>query len=122
MARLLGLSNRPINCEGSQADRVIKKFGGAERLARILAAIGMPLDRTGIHRWRYPRGKRQGRGGFVPITAWPAIMAAARYDGIVLTSEDIDPRTTVMYRDKVRGPTPFPATISVRSKTGKQVG
>jgi hypothetical protein len=82
----------------SQAERIIKKFKNARVLARILCEIGRPKEKSTIYKWTYPRN-RQGSGGLIPTAAWDDILAAARYEGIVITSEDMDPR-----------PMPFPVT------------
>lgn len=86
------------NCEDknelkidTQASRIIAKFGGARRLASILASIGKPRDPSSIYKWAYPKEK-DGTGGLIPTSAWPDIISAARYDGVVLTLEDLDPR------------------------------
>jgi hypothetical protein len=82
----------------SQAERIIKKFKNARVLSRILTEIGRPRDKSTIYKWLYPRN-RQGTGGLVPTKAWDDVLAAARYEGIIITSEDMDPR-----------PLPFPVT------------
>lgn len=77
----------------TQADRVIRRFGGPRALRNALASTGNPKhyrDLASIYRWRYP--KPSGTGGRVPSNAWPGIHAAARLEGIHLTSEDLDPR------------------------------
>lgn len=74
----------------SQADRVITKFGGPRALRNAMASAGHPRDLVSIYRWRYP--KPNGTGGRIPSSAWPGIHAAARLEGIHLTSEDLDPR------------------------------
>lgn len=75
----------------SQSERVIGKFGSAPNLARALLAIGSPKTVTSIYRWVYPKEKG-GTGGLVPPQAWDAIIKAAHYEGIQITSEDFDPR------------------------------
>jgi amino-acid N-acetyltransferase len=75
----------------SQASRLIEKFGGAYKLSKLLGLAGDPRTPATIYRWNYPRS-RGGSDGIVPSNAWPAIMRAARLEGLVLTSDDIDPR------------------------------
>lgn len=75
----------------NQAEKVLHKFGGANRLARIFKQLGIKKNRSSIHRWTYPKDKG-GTGGFIPVSNWPHIIMAARYDGIILTHEDLDPR------------------------------
>lgn len=79
----------------NQAQRIIKKFGNARRLARLLKAIGYNYNPSSIYKWTYPRSPVNGRGGtggIIPADAWPAIKKAAVYDGVVLTLEDIEPK------------------------------
>lgn len=94
----------------SQAERVLRKFGGAacgeeevngrevrggagaRRLSEILEIIGYPKTPASIYRWTYPRS-RGGTGGLIPTSAWPLIHLAARYAGILITAEDRDPGT-----------------------------
>ncbi len=75
----------------NQAEKILHKFGGANRLARIFKQLGINKNRSSIHRWTYPREKG-GTGGFIPASNWGNILMAARYDGIILTTEDLDPR------------------------------
>jgi len=75
----------------SQAERIISKFGGARDLAKALKAIGRERNFATIYKWTYPRGPN-GTGGVIPTAAWPDIMAAARYCGVLITAEDLDPR------------------------------
>ena len=67
----------------TQADRVIKKFGGARRLAEMLEC-----DASTIYKWTYPESK-QGTGGHIPGHALRRIIALARPNGILLTDEDL---------------------------------
>lgn len=73
-----------------QAKRVIDRFGGPRRLARILKAIGRPKDPACIYRWTYPK-ERGGTGGIIPTSAWNDVLFAARVEGILLTVEDLFP-------------------------------
>ena len=50
-----------------------------------------------ISRWELPFDEG-GEGGFVPSHAWPALLSAARLDGLVLSSEDLDPRLSPVYK------------------------
>lgn len=75
----------------SQAERVIRKFGGAKNLSRILLSLGRPRDPATIYRWTYPK-EIGGTDGLIPTAAWPDLLMAARQEGIILTSEEIDPR------------------------------
>lgn len=75
----------------TQARRIFDKFGGELRLVSALQAIGKPRNKCSIYKWDYPRHKG-GTGGLIPTRAWPDIFAAARHEGILITSEDMDPR------------------------------
>ena len=106
-----------FNMGGSQADRVICKFGGPCRLSRIFKAIGRPRSLSSIYLWLYPKSRR-GTGGLIPTQAWDDIFRAARYEGIVITPEDLDPRHNVMFREKGKERA-FPKRINGAKKTEK---
>lgn len=78
--------------EMNQAERLIRRFGGAQRLVSILKAIGHPMRPSAIYKWTYPKEKG-GTGGIIPTRAWPLLMLAARYEGVVITQDETDPRT-----------------------------
>ena len=84
--------------KGSQAERILKKFGGARNLSRAFEEIGKPKDPASIFRWTYPHPK--GTGGRIPVDSVDAVLEAARREGILLTAEDWDPRVSVK---KVKG-------------------
>lgn len=73
------------------AERVIQLFGNAYRLAEALERVGYKIAPVTVYRWNYPANKK-GRGGFIPPQAWPFVVKAARLEGILLTSFDLDPR------------------------------
>jgi hypothetical protein len=75
----------------TQAERIFKKFGGASRLALLIKTAGFDINTASVYKWNYPR-ERGGSDGRIPTANWPMIMKAARLDGIIITSEDIDPR------------------------------
>lgn len=78
----------------SQAERVIAKFGGPYKLSKAVAALGDPaktLNPATVYRWLYPRNKG-GTGGLVPTGSLPLVLEAARFDGIFLSTDDLDPR------------------------------
>lgn len=82
------------------------------RLSLILNQIGRPRTYATVFRWDYPRAKG-GTGGFIPTKAWPDILLAARCDGIILTSEDFDPRVQFMNKFDLRA---FPEVIRKNAK------
>lgn len=78
----------------SQAERVIAKFGGPYKLSKAVAALGDPaktLNPASVYRWMYDR-KKGGTGGLVPTGSLPVVLEAARFDGIFLSTDDLDPR------------------------------
>lgn len=87
----------------TQADRVVLRFGGVKALTEALAAIGKPRSIVTIYRWNHPKEKG-GMGGVIPSCALPDILEAARHEGILLTSDELDPRPTA-FREK-DGPMP----------------
>jgi hypothetical protein len=74
---------------GSQAERVFDRFGGPKRLCGALAAVGHPRNLATLYRWAYPKPK--GCGGVIPSSAWPIVMAAARFEGVVLPPDVTSP-------------------------------
>lgn len=70
----------------TQAQRIVARFGGASRLARILQEIGQPLAVQTIYRWLYP-----DRSGLIPAHQVEKIMSAARHAGVRLTDGDWSP-------------------------------
>lgn len=74
-----------------QAENVIRKFGGARELARVLKDMGGDYwNPSTIYRWTYPIDAG-GTGGEIPTRAIKTIVRAARYAGIMLTLEDLYP-------------------------------
>lgn len=76
-----------------QAAKIITRFGGAYALSRALG--GLQDTRAARHpsvifRWTYPRS-RGGTDGLIPNAAWPYVKQAARYVGIFLTQEEMQP-------------------------------
>jgi hypothetical protein len=77
----------------SQAERVIAKFGNARRLASLLRHVEPTKvwNPSAIYKWAYPTNKG-GRGGVIPSRNIEYIIKAARLEGIILTTADLDPR------------------------------
>lgn len=71
----------------TQADHVIRLFGGSQNLAAIIG-----YTNAGVCKWRYPRHKG-GSGGLIPTRALDRILALARSQGVLLTEDDLKPRT-----------------------------
>ncbi len=85
----------------NQASRVIGKFGGATNMARMCKEAGFPIHVTTIARWKLAVAVG-GTGGYIPIKKWDVVIYVGRLNGIVFSSEDLDPRPQI-----VRGYTPF---------------
>jgi hypothetical protein len=68
----------------NQAQRIIRKFGGARRLAALLGRTP-----SGIYKWAYKRPA--GRGGVIPAPALKEVIKAAKKHGIIITTEDLYP-------------------------------
>ncbi|TXG77606.1 hypothetical protein E6Q11_02435 [Candidatus Dojkabacteria bacterium] len=79
----------------TQAERIIRKFGGAQRLAKLLELTGEPISAPTIYRWTYPR-RDGGTNGLIPPDSLIKVLKAARFDGLLLTSQDLDPRPSVV--------------------------
>jgi hypothetical protein len=84
---------KPAYVPRTQAERVIAKFGGARKLCRALERLDATKHRDAscIFRWRYPKSKG-GTDGLVPTAALADVVEAARLEGILLSSDDLDPR------------------------------
>ena len=67
----------------TQADRIIRKFGGARKLAKLLG-----VDNSTVYKWTYSV-KRKGTGGHIPAVALKRVIALARPNGILLTQTDL---------------------------------
>lgn len=81
--------------DSTQAGRIIKKFGNARRLASTMAKVtGEPCSPSRIYRWMHPREKG-GTGGLIPSSAIEAVMQCARYEGIVLSPDELFPRPRI---------------------------
>jgi hypothetical protein len=65
------------------AERVIKIFGGATKLARLTN-----IDSSSVYRWNYPKEKG-GTDGAIPHANHGKILAAAHRNGIKITRSDL---------------------------------
>lgn len=66
--------------DGTQAERVIRAFGGVRPLMRALKAVKCPYNPATLYKWTYPYPK--GTGGLVPLHARADVMKAAAKAGI----------------------------------------
>ena len=85
--------DRPKPRMMSQAERIIRKFGGPRDLWRSLQVLDPSKHRnpTSIYRWQYSKAVG-GTGGLIPTAALGDIIEAARANGIFLDVDDLDPR------------------------------
>lgn len=65
------------------AERVIKLFGGASRLADLTG-----IDNSSVYRWKYPKSKG-GTDGAIPHANHARIITAANNNGIKITRSDL---------------------------------
>lgn len=71
----------------TQADRIIHRFGGPKELARVIN-----YSLAAVYKWNRPQYKG-GSDGLVPTRALERIMTVARMFGVLLTEDDLKPRT-----------------------------
>lgn len=76
----------------TQAERVVRKLGGASFMARVASELEEVIDAPSISKWTAPTTVRNGCGGCIPLEHLPLVLAIARAEGILLTAEDLDPR------------------------------
>lgn len=69
--------------------RVAARFGSYSALARALRSVGYQVGASSVSQWS-TRG-----GGLIPSIAMKKVLEAAYTTGIILTSEDLDPRETI---------------------------
>lgn len=69
----------------SQAHRVINRFGGARRLARLLG-----FEPSRVYKWTYPREKG-GTDGLIPAAVVPKVQALAELEKVTLSESDWAP-------------------------------
>lgn len=88
-----GMKPLAITSKGmaTQAERIVRKFGGPYRLAKLLSRIGKPRDIATIYRWMYPKS-RGGTGGVIPARSLAELIHVARVEGVFLTASELDPR------------------------------
>ena len=67
------------------ADKVIRAFGGAETLGKLIGK-----SRSQVHRWRLPR-ERGGCGGLIPPRHHVKLIELAHQEGVNLDKADLVP-------------------------------
>lgn len=72
-----------LSVELTQVEKIVYKFGGQTRLAKMLG-----ISRSAIARWNMPHDKG-GAGGRIPSKRLKAILDAADLLGIEVTMEDL---------------------------------
>jgi hypothetical protein len=70
----------------SQSTRIIGKFGGARRLAKLLG-----FEASRVYKWTYPR-ERGGTGGLIPAAVIPRVQVLAEFENIELSESDWAPK------------------------------
>lgn len=83
----------------TQAERVAKRFGGIGALHRAICAHTGFVSRSAVYKWLADK-ERGGSGGRIPAQAIARVCSAALSEGILLTSEDLDPRPLVVALDR----------------------
>lgn len=68
------------------AERVVKKLGGAYKVAELLNC-----SPQAVYKWSYPR-EYGGTGGLIPHRRQLELMLVAKLHGIELTADDFFPR------------------------------
>lgn len=86
------VNNFDHNFPPTQAGRVFARFGGPHRLLELFRQFGCDLNPETIRRWNYPKSQAKGMGGYIPHKYWDLIFKIARFEGIVFSSEELDPR------------------------------
>lgn len=82
--------------DDSQARRITRRFGGAQRLADLLHRyFGLANSKHAVYAWRYAP-----HSGLIPLPMVRRILAIARLEGVVLTAEDFDPRPGARLPDR----------------------
>lgn len=77
----------------TQAEKIISKFGGEARMAKLIG-----VTRISVYRWQYRRP--YGSDGLIPSPQIDKIKEVARLEGILLRKEDWEPET-FKYDDEV---------------------
>lgn len=76
-------NSRPV----TQFERILSRFNmNAAELARLLNE-----EASHVYRWNYPP-ERGGTAGVIPRRALTKIIELSRLYGVLLTSDDLDPR------------------------------
>lgn len=76
----------------NQAAKIVARFGGEAKLARLIN-----ISRISVYRWQYARP--YGSDGLIPSANIEKIRAVARLEGILLRDEDWTPEV-VKYDDE----------------------
>lgn len=70
----------------NQAAKIVARFGGEAKLARLIG-----VSRISVYRWQYRRP--YGSDGLIPTAQIEKIRAIARLEGVLLRPEDWVPET-----------------------------
>lgn len=88
-----------LKTKNTHAAKIIHKFGTAARLVKALKFVGFSIDEDTVREWTHLHKERTA--GVIPAHYWPPILKAARFEGILFTEEDFDPRP---YLKLIRSP------------------
>lgn len=75
----------------SQAERVVRAFGGVRALHEALKRVGFHRSIERLYRWSYPVD-RGGTAGLIPHDAMPSVLRAAEAAGVALSDYLLSPR------------------------------
>jgi hypothetical protein len=79
----------------TQAGRIISLFGTAYALCRAVNRILPEGEKkwhpSTVYRWAYPKEVNRGTGGEIPTRKIKTVLRAARYEGILITIDDLYP-------------------------------
>ena len=87
MCALMRTPNHLKREPATQAERITARFGGPLGLAK---AIG--YTDAAVYKWNYTKDKG-GCNGLIPTRAMDRILSVARMFGVLLTIDDLKPRT-----------------------------
>lgn len=76
----------------NQAEKIIRRFGNENNLARLLG-----ISRITVYRWQYKRP--YGRDGLIPAIQIQRIREVARVEGILIRPEDWVPEVNKWHED-----------------------
>lgn len=78
----------------TQAERVIRAFGGTENMGRLMRATGFDIKNDTIENWKRFSARRQKYmcNGRIPSHWFHEILITARQQGLYIKDEDTSPK------------------------------